>query len=375
MLLTTGESGITPIPSGASIGSIILRFIAIGALLYLFVLAITMLGASFKLMGKEFAKSLFYATSNPVAGLAIGILATSIIQSSSTTTSIVVGLVGTGMLSFQAAIPMVMGANIGTSVTNTIVSLAHISRGDEFKRAFAGSTVHDFFNLCAVLVLLPLQMFYNIIGVSAHAMGSFVTGFGGLKYSSPLKAISKPVAKALIHFLGDNPWVSIVVAIVLLFIALRYIVKVLKSMVLSKVERFFQRYVFRTPALGFALGILVTVFVQSSSISTSVVVPLVGAGVITLAQIFPYTLGANIGTTVTSFLASFVIGTDEAVSVAFAHLIFNIYGISIFWPLKRIPIGLAERLSNLTQRFKLAPIVYIVVVFFVIPSLLLLLLD
>ncbi|MEA1980117.1 MAG: Na/Pi symporter [candidate division Zixibacteria bacterium] len=347
---------------------------------YLFILSITLLGASFKLFGAEFAIAIFQTTSNPIVGLMIGILSTAIIQSSSTTTTIIVGLVATGSasgmgLSLEAAIPMVMGANIGTSVTNTIVAMGHISRGDEFKRAFAGSMLHDFFNVCAVIVIMPLQMAFDIIGQSAHFLNKLFVGFGGLKFSSPLKMATKPVAKWILHSTGDLAWVGVIISLLLLIVALRYIVKVLRSMVISRVEKFFQRYIFRTPVLSFILGIGLTVMVQSSSITTSMVVPLLGAGVITIIQIYPYLLGANIGTTITAFLASFVIGSPEAVTVAFAHLMFNLCGIAIFWPLKRIPIYLATTLSNMTQKSKLVPILYIIIVFFTIPGLLIYLLG
>lgn len=351
-------------------------------LVYLFVLSITLLGDAFKLAGKDTAKHILELTSSPYIGLVIGILATSLIQSSSTTTSLVVGMVGTGILTFENAVPIVMGANIGTTVTNTIVSLAHIRNGDEFKRAFAGSTVHDFYNLCSVAVLFPLQVSFDIIGRSAHFIERLFEGFGGLKFSSPLKAVTKPVShwiidggEAILSWFGSEsfvesflPWFCAALSIIMLFIALRYIVKTMKSLVLAKVERFFQRYIFRTPALGFVLGILFTVAVQSSSITTSLVVPLLGAGVITLAQIYPYVLGANIGTTITAFLASFVTGSAEAVSVAFAHLFFNLYGTAIFWPLKAIPIALANKLSEYTQKSKLVPVFYILIVFFAIPA-------
>ena len=147
---------------------------------------------------------------------------------------------------------------------------------------------------------------------------------------------------------------------------------VLKSMVLSKVERFFHRYIFRTPVLGLVLGIVLTAVVQSSSITTSLMVPLLGAGVVTLAQVFPYMMGANIGTTVTAFLAYFVTCSPESVTVAFAHLIFNVYGMAIFWPLKRIPIAMSVKLAEFTQKSKLIPILYIVVVFFLLPGIILL---
>lgn len=355
----------SPLSTGLSI---VVRILFVIGLLYLFLLSITMLGTAFKLMGKEVAAQIFQATSNPLVGLMIGVLVTSIVQSSSTTTSLVVGLVGTNALSFAAAVPIIMGANIGTTITNTIVSMAHISRGDEFKRAFAGSTVHDFFNICAVIVLLPLEMMFGIISVSSHIVENIFAGLGGVEFSSPVKAFTGPAAKWIAELCGNNGWLVAAIALVLLFFALKYIVRTLKSMVLSKVERFFQRYIFRTPWLGFILGIVLTVLVQSSSITTSLVVPLLGAGVISLAQIFPYCLGANIGTTITAFLASLAVGSHEAVSIAFAHLLFNVYGISIFWPLKKIPIFLAETLAEWTSRTRLVPILYILLVFFVLPG-------
>lgn len=358
-----------------STGAMLLKIIGILGLLYLFVLSITLLGVGVKLFGKEFAEALFQATSNPVVGLMIGLLATAIIQSSSTTTSIIVGLAGSGILPLEAAIPMVMGANIGTSVTNTIVSLAHVRRTDEFRSAFEGSTVHDFFNLCSVVVLLPLQAWFNIIGWLAIRAETFFSGFGGLTFTSPLKLITKPVAQEMAHLTGDTAWLVALLALVMLFLGLRYIVRVLKSLVLARVERFFQKYIFRTAPLGFLLGVFLTVLVQSSSITTSIVVPLLGAGVLTITQVYPYMLGANVGTTITAFLASFATGSHVAVTVAFAHLIFNAYGIAIFWPLKRIPLAMSRLLAEYTQRSRLVPILYIAVAFFIIPAVVIFLLD
>ncbi len=357
-----------------STGQLVLKLAGIAALLYLFILSVTLLGASFKLLGGSFVEALVQATSNPLSGLCIGLLATAIIQSSSSTTTMIVTMVASGTLSLQAAIPMVMGANIGTSITNIIVSLAHVSRKEEFKRAFAGSMVHDFFNVCSVIVLLPLQIKFNIIGWMVGQVEHLFAGFGGLKFTS-VNAITKPVAKEILHLSGDTAWLGILIALVLLFIALRYMVVVIKSLVLIRVEKFFDRYVFRTPALGFMLGMILTALVQSSSITTSIVIPLIGAGVITIPQVFPYMLGSNVGTTITAFLASFALGSPAGVGVAFAHLIFNAYGIAIFWPLKRIPIRLATLLAAATQKTRLIPILYIAVVFFIIPGLVLFLTD
>lgn len=350
--------------------SVVLKLLAMAGLLYLFLLSITLLGSTFKLFGKGFAETIFESTSNPVLGLMIGMLATAIVQSSSTTTSLIVRLAASGpaVLPLANAIPMVMGANIGTSVTNIIVSLGHISRRDEFQRAFTGSMLHDLFNVCAVVVLLPLEHYFHMIEKSAHVLQVLFSDFGGLKFSSFLGAVTKPVAKWIILVTGENPYVAVILALIMMFVALRYIVKVMKTLVLSRVEKFFQRYVFRTPILSFLLGVIITVLVQSSSITTSIVIPLLGAGVLNVVQIYPYLLGANIGTTITAFLASFVTGSPDAVAVAFAHLVFNVFGIAIFWPLKRIPIFFAETLGKFAAKSKLVPIAYILVVFFLIPG-------
>ena len=88
--------------------------------------------------------------------------------------------------------------------------------------------------------------------------------------------------------------------------------------------------------------------VQSSSITTSTIVPLAGAGVLTLRQIFPFTLGANIGTTVTALLAA-ITGTVAALIAAISHLLFNIFGIIIIYGLpflRAIPLKFAERIAD-----------------------------
>ncbi|NMS64749.1 Na/Pi symporter, partial [Vibrio parahaemolyticus] len=134
---------------------------------YLLLLAVSMVGSGFKWATGDQAKVLFEFAAHPVAGLMIGLVATALIQSSSTVTSIIVGLVAGG-LPVETAIPMVMGANIGTTVTNTLVSLGHVRCKEEFKRAFASATIHDFFNLLAVAIFLPLEMMFGILEKVSH---------------------------------------------------------------------------------------------------------------------------------------------------------------------------------------------------------------
>ena len=327
-----------------------------------------------KLFGKEFSQQLIETTTNPFVGLFIGILATSIIQSSSSTTSIVVGMVAGGALTINTAIPIIMGANIGTSITNTIASLPQINRSNEFRRAFAAATVHDFFNFLAVIVIFPLQMATNFLGIAASTLAGAFQNIGGMNFLSPIKLITKPVSKFLIgelkFNLGDGSlykWIALIFAILLLFFALKYMTSALKILIVSKAKAWFDKILFKTAARAFTVGLLLTILVQSSSITTSLVVPMAGAGLLTLIQIFPYTLGSNIGTTITAILAALITGEVTAVTVAFAHLLFNVSGILIWWPLKKIPIMFAEKFAEYSTKNKLIPVVYVVVLFFIIP--------
>lgn len=358
-----------------------LRVLGLIAVLLLFFVSIELMGDSFKLMGKGFARTLLETTSNPFVGLFIGILATSLVQSSSTVTSMTVSIVAGGGLSIAGAIPIVMGANIGTSVTNTIVSLGSITRKDEFRRAMAGATVHDFFNLLAVSILFPLELTTQFISRSAAYLTDALTGLGGTDLLSPLKVLIDPVVEGIIGLLQESGILTLIAGLVLLFISLRYLVVFLKAIVLGRSEELLHRYIFGAPLVSMLFGVVITLLVQSSSITTSITVPLVAAGLVTVSQIYPFVLGANVGTTITSILAGLALASGGgltgimALQVAFAHLAFNIYGILIFFPipqLRRIPILLAEKLGDLAVKNRAYAIGYILTVFFIIPILMIL---
>jgi len=343
--------------------------------LYLFLFSLELMGTSLKMFGQGLAANLIQTTTNPLVGLFIGILATSLIQSSSSTTSIVVGLVGGGVLNVANAIPIIMGANIGTSVTNTLASLTQIKRNVEFQRSFSVAIVHDYFNILAVLVIFPLQYFTNFLGRIATLMGEQFQHVGGLKLLSPVKVLTRPVVAVIRTLIGELPWILLILSLICLLLALSQMVKALKALVVEKAEAWFDRYLFKTAIRAFFVGLILTVMVQSSSITTSLAVPMAGAGLLTIVQIFPYTIGANLGTTVTAILAALVTGNLSAIIVAFSHLLFNISGMVIWWPLKSVPIFLAQKFSQFSLRNKIIPILYILVVFFVIPIVLIYLLK
>jgi len=353
--------------------------VLIAVTLYLFMVGIGAMSVAFKSMGEGFSQSLFEGDSKPFVALFIGILATTLAQSSSTTTSIVVGAVAAGVLPFDSAVYMVMGANVGTTVTNTIVSLGHITRSNEYQRAFAAATVHDVFNLLVLIVLFPLQWATGGLTWLSHGATEVFSEVGGTVLSDPIKLITAPgidALRSIVSAVGGGPIVLLVSALTITFAMLILMVKTLKRLMLARLENLFDRIIFRTPIRGLLFGVILTILVQSSSITTSIAIPLVGAGVLTIAQVFPYTMGANIGTTITSLLAglaALAAGAGDAtamlgVQLAFAHFFFNIFGVAIFWKLQGIPIAIANAFSSLALRNRLIPIVYIVVTFYIVPA-------
>jgi len=339
-------------------------------ILYGFLVSIGLLGASFKLFGKDLARQIIEMTSNPLVGLVAGILATTLAQSSSTTTSITVGMVAGGALTIEGAIPVIMGANIGTSVTNILVSMGHITRKEEFRRALGGAAVHDFFNLIVVIILLPLEIAFGYLYWISQWVSGIFAGMGGLKFASPLKILIGPVVTFFLDRFDKSPILTLIVALLLMFLALKFLVDLAKGIVVRRSESFLHRYLFGAPLMAMFFGMAVTAMVQSSSITTSLIIPLVGAGILTIEQIFPYTLGANVGTTVTAMLASLSTGNVTAVSVAFAHLFFNLTGIALIYPIRpirNIPVWMARTLANLTSQSRLYAVAYVILAFYLIP--------
>ncbi len=341
--------------------------------LYLFLVGIKGLSSGIKALGGDFAKEIMTTTSDPFLALFIGILATTLFQSSSTTTSIIVGMVSGGAVSLTGAIPMIMGANIGTTVTNTIVSIGHINRGGEFKRAFSASTVHDFFNIMAVLILFPIEIMFGFIEKTATGLGTLLFGTISTNevFKSPIKTAIKWGAKHLESLSFDNNTLYIFLSILLTFAMLYSIVKLLRSLVLDNIKQYFDQYIFKTALRAIIFGMILTIMVQSSSITTSTIVPLAGAGVVTLRQLYPFTLGANIGTTVTALLASLTLNVTAMVA-AFAHLFFNIFGIVLIFmnPLLRdIPVKVAEWIADVSIKNKFIPVIYLLSFFFLLPLL------
>ncbi|MEL6222213.1 MAG: Na/Pi symporter [Cyanobacteria bacterium J06627_8] len=379
----TGHIDTNHADANANRGYQILRWLCVGVLIYVLIVAVRLIGVGFESTTGAQAKELFLLAKNPFLGLIIGTVATALIQSSSTVTSIIVGLVAGG-LPVSTAIPMVMGANIGTTLTNTLVSLGHVSDKHEFKRAFAAATVHDSFNLLSVAIFFPLELFFHPLETICHQLAiAFVDRESvAIGEMNVLKTATAPVidiATDAAHGLStlSSGIILIVVGISLIILTITLMGKLLKELMVGRARDILYTAMGRGSIVGILTGCLITVVVQSSSTTTSLMIPLAGAGVFDLAQIYPFTLGANIGTCITALLAAAVVSGSEAIpaiEIATVHLVYNTLSVLIVYGtpfLRPLPIMGAEKLAAVASERKYLALVYVLSVFFVIPGLLL----
>lgn len=452
-------------------GKVLRVVISIGKLclllgfLYMFICSLDILSSAFQLVGGKAAGDILQdntVLSNPLAGLVIGVLVTLLVQSSSTSSSIVVSMVSSGLLTVQLAVPIIMGTNIGTSVTNTLVAMTQAGDRRTFRRAFAGATVHDFFNWLSVLILLPLEVatgyLYevtkliiesfniqsgeapdllnvitdvltdSIIQLDQTVISQIATGDPEARNKSLIKiwcktftnttfmnvtvpgpenctspdlcwtdgdqtitqtneSFTENIAKCK-HLFVNVELSDLAVGLILLALSLLVlcsclvlIVKLLNSMLKGQVAAVIKKILntdFPFP-FGWVVGYIailvgagMTFVVQSSSVFTSAITPLVGIGVISIERAYPLSLGSNIGTTTTAILAAMASPGDtlgNALQIALVHFLFNITGIVLWYPIPftRIPIRLAKGLGSITAKYRWFAAVYIICCFFLMP--------
>ena len=364
--------------------SLVLRLLTAVGLLFIFLMGVRGLGGGFRLLGEDLIQSFFAATANPFVGLVVGLFATTVVQSSSVTTAMIVGLVAApeNPLPLINAVPMVMGANIGTTVTATIVSLGHLGRRDEFERAFPIAVCHDAFNYLAVLLLLPLEMTTGLLQATSRWLTGLLEGVKGVEFESPLRlvlSLSLAPVYAATEALGSTNRMRAVfllaVSATFIFVALFFLVRVLRDTVHDRLERLVNNVLGLNALVSMLVGAVITVMVQSSSITTSLLVPLGGAGLLKLERAFPVTIGANIGTTITGFLAALAVSGPNAAAglqIALVHLLFNLTGTLAIYPfaaIRQVPLSLSRGLTRLALRSRKLTVLWIVLLFYGLPAL------
>lgn len=352
-----------------------------------FLLALSLLSKGLTLLGSGTVTTLLGESLNPFLGLFIGILTTAIVQSSSAVTTLMVGLVASGTIGLAPAVPIIMGANIGTSVTPMIVALGLISQRKEFGHGVSSAALHGLFNIFMVIILMPIELATNALSDSADALAAWlyelvgnVTPTTGL-LELMTNSISDPLANASmsLKFPDGNPYLFIIIGVVLLFISLRLLIKLFEGRVATQVRNRMNRYLFGHPRQAFLTGLVTTSVLQSSSVTTSLVVPLAAQTKLALPRVFAYLIGTNIGTTVTALLAATILGasSEVALALAFVHLLINCIGAILLYPvaaIRNIPITIATTIGKASRDNRVIPVVYIVMIYFLLPGILVLLL-
>lgn len=365
-----------------STGGKVWRWLAVAGSIYLLICAVSIIGRGFRALGDDRARALFDFAANPAVGLAVGVLATVIIQSSTTTTAITVAAVGTGAMSVGQSIPIILGANVGTTVTCTLVALGFVGNRDEFRRALTASTIHDFYNLLALAILFPLELIFHPLERISGALTDLLYGSSlpDPSQANIVRMVTRPAVNAVTDLAGGigrevtGAALTIVVGIGLIFLAVQLLSRFLKVLMVGKAQAVLTKAVGGHPALALLAGTGVTVVTQSSTVTNSILVPFAGTGAITPKQIYPVTVGANLGTTFTALLAAFAVNGANAkvgLQAAFVHVIYNVVALLLIFvnPLLRpVPLWCAEKLADVVAGRKWVLAVYLVTVFILLPA-------
>ncbi len=355
-----------------SSAAIALRYGQVFLALLLFIFAIDLLTVAVGRINSGLALEILQATKNPFISLFIGLLVTALIQSSSTVTASVVAIVASGNLTLQQAVPIVLGANIGTTLTSTLVSLSYLMNNKEFRRALSAGISHDIFNILSVILLFPLEIYFGFLSkIAAHIAGWFASDNS---FEGPI-VYNRMFTRTWTDWLVDQinlPIAAMIISILLVFFAINVLSTAMyKSFVRDTFEDI-NKVIFQKTGLSFFYGLFFTAAVQSSTVTTSLVVPLVASKKVTLSKAFPFIIGTNIGTTITAVIAS-IYKPEAAIALALVHVLFNSFGALIFLPfsgIRKIPVWIANYMGKISMKYRFVVFAYILLTFFIIPFLL-----
>ena len=365
----------------------VLGWCAAVGLIYALICGVNILSRGFRDLGGDAAHTMFAFAGNPWVALSVGVLATVLAQSSSATTAIAITAVGSGALPIRGAIPVILGANVGTTVTCTLVALTFAGNRDQFRRALAASTIHDFYNLLSLVIFFTLELIFHPLEHLSGHLTNWLYGTSWLPDPSRfniIRTITSPVVSAVstaTSHLSDTlgPLFTIVIGAAVIMVAVLYLSKVLKPLMVGKARSGLVKVVGGNPYGAMAAGVGVTFVTQSSTVTNSILVPFAGVGVLTPMQVYPVTLGANLGTTLTGLFAAFAVtGADARIGLqaAFVHLVYNVLAIIVIFVipvLRPVPLWCAETLARVAVEKKWIVALYLVTVFFVLPALVIIL--
>ncbi|CAN7984616.1 unnamed protein product, partial [Ixodes hexagonus] len=388
---------------------------------YLFLVSMDLMSSSFKLFAGRPTGGTVVQTDvmrSPVVGIMTGLLVTVLVQSSSSSTSITITLVGSQLLSVKEAIPIVMGANLGSSVTSSVAALSQVTRRDELQRAFAAATSHALFNWLTLVVLLPFEVTFAFLESSSkmavqaldrkdrllrfnhlHALTRPLTNFivqledarpqKALDHGHPIPVLStvrvccsfngsyctRPCRSALAQLrLGDQGtglvllFFSLLLLLGCLSLLARTLSPALRLHLVVALSRLPKSFIEGYTCL--CLGLLVTLVLQSSTAVSSMLTLLSAASGVDLERVYPLLLGANIGTTTTGILAALAGDpTRDALQLALCHSFLNVYGALLFYPVPfmRFPLPLARLLASTAAQYRWFALAYLLLLFVSLP--------
>lgn len=357
----------------------IFRLVILFIVFLVFLSALELIMNAAKQLGTGLTQYLFTLTFNPIISIFIGVLLTAVLQSSSTITSGMVALVASGTVSLENAVPVVIGANIGTTLTATMVSFANFSSKKEFCKGFVTACEHAFFNLLTALILVPIEWQFGLLSKLASSLSGIISGAIGEETWTRFlfSGLVRPFTLMLDEYMLTQPWLILGASVFTLFVSIQVFTGILKGLVITPKWEKRKAAMFDNPYKAMITGIGLTAAIHSSSVVTSLVTMLAASNKIAARKVFPILLGANLGTTFTAFFAS-ISRSEAAIALALTHVFFNLFGVLLFAPfspLKDIPVYLSKRLASLTVSNRLYALVYLLSLYFVLPFLVIYLLE
>lgn len=415
----------------------ILHICSFFTILYFLFAGTVLLASSVQVLGSCYgARILAENFNNPISNVMAGIIATSISQSSTVTNFVIGSLAGNG-LTVQQCIYMAMGANMGNTIINSIFALAHFKSKTALELAIAGASVNDIFYLLTIAIMLPLEMASKILyRLSTAATLSYSTT--GYRWEGLIQMVVTPLTNKIIIanngimeaivsgeigsceesypiscegrdktfdtcntgliscdestgicpiFFSEEATqksdqvkgaitltIALLIITVCLYSMMFLIYKMLVATPVGIIARGSSFNVYVTMIYGCAFGLLL----GNSSATESMLTPLVGMGVIELDQMFPWSLGSNVGFSLSTILLALSTGKEGFIQVAFANFVFNVIGV-IFWfvipVMRKFPLHGALILGILSNAWRVLPLIYVSITFFGIPFLLIGIID
>ena len=365
--------------------------------IYLFIASLEGVKSGFKLVFSEWQSSILCMITSdaaPVTGLALGMLSTALVQSSSAVVAATMvsmaGMVATGLpleASIQFGVPMILGANIGTTVTNTIVAFG-IKRGmtnKEFNETIPAVIVDDVYEALTITLFFMGELYTKFISRSVLALGTFyievlhMEQYFSYFQESVVDIIVKeplvsPIKNVTVGFMGQS------VGGLALFVGWFLIIILSMGMITNGLEKLIEtgwedkvQAAFRSPSKGFFTGFSITFLVGSSSVGTSLVIPFVATKIVDLKKAYPYLVGCNLATTMDlSQIYAYLAGGIVGMTLGSAHILLNIMAMILWFisPLRFVPVKVAEWLGDKiahNQNSAFALLAWVIGVFFVVP--------